>query len=378
MVMRKLSKEYNLLNPLKIGEIVKGKVITQEQGSLFVDLGPQGTGIIRGKEFIEAKEEIKDLTPGKTIFAKVIELETEDGYVELSFKEAQKEALWQELEKKKENQEVLKVKILGANKGGLLATIDKISAFLPVSQLSPQHYPKVEEGDPQKILKALQKFIGKELEVNILSLNPKENQIILSEKLKETEKRKKILEKYQEGDIVEGEITGICDFGAFMRFPPLPQNSKDKSLSPQKISNDKKIEAIEGLIHISELDWQLVENPREIVKIGEIIKAKILQIKGEKVFLSLKALKENPWKEIEKKIKKGDLVRGKVKKLTPYGALVEVLPKIQGLCHISEFGSQKKMEEALKMDKTYTFKVLLIKPKECKITLQLVKDEKEK
>ena len=369
--MRKLANEYNLISPVKLGELVEGKVINQESGSLFVDLGPQGTGVIRGKEFIEAREQIKNLAPGEKIFAKVIDLENEQGYIELSLKDAQKEAIWKELEKKKEEKETLKVKILGANKGGLLATIKRISAFLPVSQLSSQHYPKVEDGDPQKILKALQKFIGKEIEVSILSLDSKQNQIILSERLREKEKKKEILKNYKVGDIVEGEITGICDFGAFLRFPVL---AKSKKTTPPPAPE----ETLEGLIHISELDWQLVENPAEVVKVGQKVKAKILQITGEKVFLSLKALKENPWQEIEKKIKKGDIIKGKVKKLNPYGAFVELSPKIQGLCHISEFGSIKKMEEELKVNKKYDFKVLMIDPKEYKITLGLVKDEKKK
>lgn len=359
--MQKLSERYNLMTTLKPGDIVRGKILAIEGSAVFVDLSPQGTGIIWGKEFFEVKDKIKKLTSGEEIVGKIIEAETEDGFIELSLRDAQKEALWQELAQKKENGAMIKVKIVSANKGGLLSSVNGIPAFLPVSQLSTKNYPKVEGGDPQKILKELQKFIGKEMEVNIFSLNQTEGQIILSEKLKETTKKKEALKKYKIGDIVEGEITGICDFGAFLKF------------LPEKVTEVSQEDPLEGLIHISELDWGIVENPEEIVKVGEKVRAKILEIQDEKVFLSLKQLKENPWQKIEKKLKKGDIIKGKVKKLNPYGALVEVLPKIQGLCHISEFSSQKRMEEELKIGKTYNFKILMIDPKEYKITLKLLK-----
>lgn len=354
--MKKLSEKYNSINPLKHGEIVEGKIIGKQGIYLFVDLSPQGTGLVLEKEFTNAK----NLSSGQKIIAKVIDPETDENYVHLSAEDAQKEILWKELEEKKDKKEILKIKVLGANKGGLTAIINKVSAFLPVSQLSAANYPKVERGDPQKILGELQKFVDQQLEVNIYSLDKKQDQIILSEKLKETEKKKNLLEKYQIEDIVEGEITGLCDFGVFLKFPV----SQSKIKTPKKTSK-----YLEGLIHISELDWQLVEDPSEIIKIGQKIKAKILKIQDTKVFLSLKALKKNPWQDIKKKIKKGDTVKGKVKKLNPYGVFVEVLPKIQGLCHISEFKAQEKMEQTLKIGKTYDFKVLMINPEEYKITL---------
>lgn len=356
--MKKISEKYNSINPLKHGEIVEGKIIGKQGIYLFVDLSPQGTGLVLEKEFTN----VKNLSTGQKIIAKVIDPETDEEYIHLSVEDAQKEILWRELEEKRDKKEVLKIKVLGANKGGLTAIINKVSAFLPVSQLSAANYPKVEQGDPQKILGELQKFIDQQLEVNIYSLDKEQNQIILSEKLKETEKKKNLLEKYQIGDIVEGEITGLCDFGAFLKFPA--SQSKTKTPTSKKTNKD-----LEGLIHISELDWQLVEDPSEIIKIGQKIKAKILKIQDTKVFLSLKALKKNPWQNIKKKIKKGDIVKGKVKKLNPYGVFVEVLPNIQGLCHISEFKAQEKMEKTLKTGKTYDFKVLMINPEEYKITL---------
>jgi len=232
----------------------------------------------------------------------------------------------------------------------LLAEVSGTSGFLPVSQLSSEHYPKVENGETTKILRELQKFIGQELEVQIFDLDPKSEKLILSEKSKETKKIREILKNYKIGEVVDGEITGIVDFGAFLKFG----------------------ENLEGLIHISELDWAIIENPSEIVKAGEKVKAKIIEISGDKVFLSLKALKKDPWQEIDKKYKKGDVVKGKVSKFNPFGAFVHLAPKIQGLIHISEFGSQKKMEEKLKIGQKYNFQILEIRPAEHRMSLSLV------
>jgi len=363
------------LNPITIGSTIEGTVVAKDRSSLFVDLGFFGTGIIFGREFYEVKNVIKNLKIGDKIYAKIVELENEEGYKELSLREATKEISWKKLEELKKEGELLKVKITGVNKGGLLTSLDNIPAFLPVSQLSPENYPRVADADKQKILKELQKFVGKTLEVKILDLIAQENKLILSEKAKTEEKISKIIKNYKKGDIIEGEITGIADFGVFIRFPlaqkKQSQNKVDESLE-KKASELSSQAGVEGLIHISELDWQLVENPTEVVEVGEIVKAQIININNNQVFLSLKSLKKNPWEEIEKKYKKGDTVKGKVIKFSSFGAFVEILPKIRGLCHVSEFGSQKKMEESLGINKTYNFQVLLIEPKEHRMSLKLM------
>ena len=343
----------NSLKPPRVGEIIEGKVIAKERGALFLDLGVIGAGIIYGKEFYEAKDSLKNLKIGDNVFAKIVDLENEEGYLELSISQAGKELTWGELRQKREEGEMIRIKISGANKGGLLAEISGISGFLPVSQLSPVNYPKVEGGETTKILKELQKFVGKELDVQIFDLDPKTNKLILSEKLKETKKIKESLKNYKVGDVIDSEIIGIVDFGAFIKFGK---------------------ENLEGLIHISELDWTIIEDPSRIVKIGQIVKAKIINISDDKVFLSLKALKQDPWKDIEEKYKKGDIVKGKVTKLNPFGAFVQVTPKIQGLCHISEFNSQKKMEEKIKIGKKYNFQILEIRPEEHRMTLALLEE----
>jgi small subunit ribosomal protein S1 len=344
--------------PLSIGSTVEGKVVARDRSSLYIDLGINGTGIIYGREFYNVKDIVKNLETGDKVFAKIVEMENDEGYRELSLRDATKEIGWQRLRELKDSGQILSVRITGVNKGGLLTSLDGIQAFLPVSQLAAEHYPRVTDADKQKILKELQKFIGKTLEVKILDLLAEENKLILSEKAKSEEKTKEVLKNYRKGDLVEGEITGIADFGAFIKFP-----------FPVEDENEQ----IEGLIHISELDWQLVENPAEAVKVGEVVKAQIININNNQIFLSLKSLKTNPWEEIEKEYKKGDVIKGKVTKFSTFGAFVEIAPKIRGLCHISEFESKEKMEEQMKLGETYDFSVLLIEPKEHRMSLKLVK-----
>jgi small subunit ribosomal protein S1 len=342
----------DLFRPPKVGEIVEGKIIGVGRSAVYFDLGIWGTGIIYGRQFMEAKNALKNLKTGDKLQAKIVELENDEGYVELSLSEAGKEINWEKLWEKKEKDETIKVKVLSANKGGLLIKSEEIQGFLPVSQLSPKHYPRVEDADKTKILIKLQKLIGEELGVKILTLDPKREVLIVSEKATETKKIKEALKKYKVGNTVSGEITGVVDFGAFMKF---------------------STENLEGLIHISELDWRLIEDPSEIVKVGQKVEAKIIELTPEgRVFLSLKALKKDPWENIEQKYQKGDQIQGKVTKFNLFGAFVEIEPKIQGLIHISEFGTKSKMEEKLKIGGKYVFQILQIEPKEHRLTLKLI------
>ncbi len=349
--MKEILEKNNLIKPLQVGKIMKGEVIGKGRSAVFLDLGAHGTGIIYGKEYREAKDELKDLKIGDTVSAKIVELENEEGYIELSLNQALNELIWEELKQKKTEGKTITVRVSGANKGGLLTEVSGVPAFLPVSQLLPEHYPRVKGAEAGKILKELQEFVGKDLEVKIFDLDPRENKLILSEKAKESEKIKEILKNYKVGDTVKGDITGITDFGVFMKFGK---------------------EGLEGLIHISELDWQLIEDPADIVKVDEKVKAKIISIIDDKVSLSLKALKKDPWEGVSEKYKKGDTIEGEITKFNPYGTFVKISPKIQGLCHISEFGTKTKMETALKIGEKHNFQILSIDPQEHRMSLKLV------
>ena len=356
----------NGIKPLKVGETVQGTIVGVGRSSVFLDLGIQGAGIIFGKEFNDAKYQLEKLKKGDKIAGKVIELENEDGYIELSVSKASKELMWNDLQKKKNQNETIKIKITGANKGGLLANVEDIPAFLPVSQLSSSHYPQVKNSDQTKILQELQKFIGQEFEVKILEFIPKDDKLVLSEKAKEFENIEDILKNHKEGDIVEGIITKIVNFGVFIKF----STGISGSGSAENENSENLPKEIEGLIHISELDWELVNDPNKLFEIGQKIKAKIVKIAQGRISLSIKALKPNPWENVDKEYKKGGKVKGEIVKINPFGVLVKLPSKIQGLCHISEFESKAKMEEQMKISQTYNFEILSVDANEHKILLK--------
>jgi len=355
--MKKILEQNEDLKPLKVGEIVEGSVIGKARSSIFLDLGPVGTGTIFGREFLDSKRQLRDLEKGDKVCGKVVDLETDDGFIELSVREAFREMTFEDLQERKDEGELIQVKILGANKGGLMTKLMGVDSFLPVSQLTNKHYPKVEGGDRRKILRKLQEFIGEEFTVKILDLFPEKNQIILSERAKDVDKMKKMLKKYEIGDVVKGEITGVTDFGAFIKFPISAKSSKEQ---------------LEGLIHISELDWKIVKNPSSIVKSGDEVEAKIIDISKGKISLSLKALKEDPWKGIKEKYEKGSTISGKVTKVNSFGAFVKVEEGIRALCHISEFDKKSQMDKKLEVGEKYNFKVLSVDEEEHRMSLKLI------
>ncbi len=357
--MQTLLEKNEDLKPVRAGDIVEGTVIGKGRSSLFINLGPVGTGIIYGKEFLDSKSQLKNLGKGDKVCGKVVGSETEDGFIELSVREAFREMTFETLQERKDEGELIKVKILGANKGGLMTKLMGTDSFIPVSQLTNKHYPKVEGGEGSKILRKLQEFIGEEFTVKILDLFPDKNQIILSERAQDIDRMKKMLKKYEIGDIIEGEITGVTDFGAFIRFP---------------LSTEKEQEQLEGLIHISELDWEIVKNPSSIVKTGDKVKAKIIDVSKGKISLSLKSLKEDPWRGIGKKYKKGSVITGKVTKINSFGVFVNVDDGIRALCHISEFEKEGEMKDKVEVGEEYKFKVLSVEEKEHRMSLKLIKE----
>lgn len=347
----------------KVDDVVSGVILGKEGARLYVDLGIFGTGVVYGREFYEAQDLIKPMKVGDAVSAKVVEDENEDGYVELSLKEAGNDLAWDSLFEKKNLRVVLDAKIKEANKGGLVAEINGIPAFMPVSQLLANHYPRVEGGDKSRIHQELSKFIGETFKVRILDVNQKENKLIISEKEAQNDDMKKILEKYNVGDVVEGEVSGIVDFGAFVKFNPNV--------------NDVNIKEVEGLVHISELDWQLIDNPADVVAVGDKVKAKIISVEGDRISLSLKALKTDPWSNIEGRYKVGDATKGVITKINPFGAFVKLDDDIHGLCHISEFGSEIQMKKSLQVGKEYDFYIQSIVKSEHRMALGFGQKKKE-
>ena len=369
---KSLMEELLDANPMQIpnvGDVLEGKVIEVFSNYILLDLGSLGTGIVLGKEVKDGLGSNK-IKKGDKVSATLVDLENEDGYIELSIREASYGKSWDDLESKKDTQEVVVTKVLDANRGGLLVELNGINGFLPVSQLSSEHYPRVEDGDKNKILELLKKLVGKEINVKIIDADRDSEKLIVSEKAAMSEAERKVVSQLQIGDVVEGEISGVVDFGAFVKF--LPPSKKDSQNDADKL---------EGLVHISELAWQLIDNPREVVKTGDKVEAQIIGIDDTRISLSMKALKKDPWSEIESKYKIGDTVKGKVDKINPFGSFVYLDKDIHGLAHVSEFREvypDKKMEDVLKTGETYEWKILSIEPKEHRMGLMLFKEERLK
>lgn len=345
----------NTENPPSVGDLVEGPVIAIDKKGVFVDLKPYGTGIIYGREYIAARDIIRKVNIGDNIAAKVVDIANVDGYIELSLKEAKQALIWGEADAAIRAKTVYDIPVLEANKGGLLMSWQGIQGFLPASQLKADHYPRVEDGDKDKILEELKKFVGEKLSVCIIAASPKEGKLIFSEKSPESRDKEKIVSKYAIGEELEGTVTGAVDFGIFVKLE----------------------DNLEGLVHISEIDWSLVEDPRSMFKVGEKVKVKVIEIKDGKISLSIKALKPNPWKEAEKKYKKDDVVTGIIIKFNKHGALASIEEGVAGLVHVSEFGSDAKLREKLELGKTYQFKITLFDVKEQKMALSFIDKAKK-
>lgn len=349
----------------KEGDVIEGEVIEIGSNAIYLDLGIFGTGIVLGKEIKDGLGATDKLKIGDSVSATVTDLENEDGYTELSIREASIEKAWQDLEEKQVKEEIFNTKILEANKGGLIVEVNGITGFLPVSQLSNEHYPRVEEGEKSKILEKLRSYIGTEMQVKVIDTDREGEKLIVSEKAAYSDQERKFISELKIGDIVEGEVSGVVDFGAFVKF--LPPSKKDSTNEEDKL---------EGLVHISELAWQLIDNPREIVKTGDKVNARIIGIDDTRVSLSIKALLKDPWSSVEEKYKVGETYEGQVRKINHFGAFVYLDDDIHGLAHVSELLEKfpgKNVEEIIQAGNTYKWKILSVEPKEHRMGLGLIK-----
>ncbi|MEK7509395.1 MAG: S1 RNA-binding domain-containing protein [Patescibacteria group bacterium] len=328
-------------------DVVEGPVIAIGRARVFIDLHPFGTGIIYGREYLSARESLKNTNVGDIITAKVVGTEKKEGYIELSLREARQALIWNEAEQAMQKRAVFELPVADANKGGLIINWQGLAGFLPASQLAPLHYPRVPDGDKDKIFGELKKLVGEKLELLIITANPKEQKLIFSEKGAGTSERQGLVEKYHVGDVVEGIVTGATEFGVFVKLE----------------------EGLEGLVHISEMDWALVENPKTRYKVGDSVKVKVIEIKDDKVSLSIKALTDDPWKAAAAKYKKDQTVNAVVIKYNKHGALASIEEGVAGLVHISEFPNEETLRATLELGKVYPFVIKLFEPKERRMTL---------
>jgi small subunit ribosomal protein S1 len=340
----------NAIPSLHTADVVSGVITSVKKHELWVDLGPNGVGVVLRREIGYGQE----LIVGQSITVSVVDPELEDGYALLSMKRAVKDRGWDELQRIHDEQEIIDVVPYDANRGGLLIELEGIRGFLPVSQLAAGHYPRVSGADKDEILQKLHALVNKSLRVRILDSSRRDNKLIFSEKEAVRDDMQARLSNLKVGDTVEGVITGVIDFGAFVN-----------------------VDGIEGLIHISEISWERVEDPRNYLKLGETVKAKIIAIDKDRLSLSLKQMSEDPWLKEVKVFKKNEVVEGKITRITPFGAFVQLSPAVEALVHVSEMSDTEAVdpEKIFQLNEKKKFKILGIDTETRKIALSL-KDTK--
>ena len=339
------------VNQLKAGDMVDGKVLSIKKHEVWIDLGPSGIGVIMQKDLQGAGE----LEINQELSINVVDPEMDEGYALLSMKRVEKDRGWDELQKVYDNSEIVQVTSYDANRGGLLVELEGVRGFLPVSQLAAGHYPRVVGADKDEILQKLNQLNNKPISVKIIDISRKDNKLIFSEKEAVKDNMQDRFAKLKIGDVVDGVVTGVIDFGAFVN-----------------------VDGIEGLIHISEISWERVEDPRKYIKVGQEVKAKIIAIDKDRLSLSLKQIQEDPWIQEVKAFKKGDTVEGKVTRITPFGAFVQLSPSVEALVHVSEMSDDNSIdpEKIFQLNENKKFKILEIDLEGRKIALSL-KDTKK-
>lgn len=362
-VMARLLAEHPIKTPTE-GEKIEGRVIGMDSKATYLDLEAFGSGIVYGKEVRDGfGTNRKKLNVGDTVLAVILDLENEDGYVELSVREAVLEEAWKDLLEKKDSRDPVITKIIDANKGGLMLEVNGVTGFMPVSQLTSEHYPRVEDGDKNKILEILKTYIGTEMSVCILDADQEEEKLIVSEKEANRDKEKTAISELKVGDIIEGEASGVVDFGAFIKFFP-----------PSKSGEANEEDKLEGLVHISQLDWQLIEDPRKIIKVGDKVRAKIISIDDTRISLSVRELKKDPWANVTENFNVGDVVAGKVHRINHFGAFVYLNSDIHGLAHVSGFNDypRKGIDEIVKNGDEYMWQIMSMEAKSHRMGLKFV------
>ena len=286
--------------------------------------------------------------------ATIIEQENENGEMELSFRSAGHQRVWDRMIAIMKESTTMIAKVLQANKGGLMMQVDAVIGFMPVSQLSPDHYPRVPGGGKQRILEQLRQLIGKEIQVKVIDVNQKDNKLIVSEKAVWEDEQKAVFDSYHIGDIIEGEVSALTSFGAFVKFG----------------------DGLEGLAHISEIVWQRIDHPKDVLKLGDRVKAVIIDLNKSKIYLSMKRLIDDPWKSVKEKYKIGQIVTGVVHKIEQFGLMVKLDNDIHGLAHISELSDAqvadaKTLRDKFTIGEPYQFEIVSLEPAELRLGLKL-------
>ena len=343
----------NIESPVQ-GETRKGTIASIGVSQILVSIGTKSEGVITGKEFEAIPSDVlSKLTVGEVIDVYVLNPEDQSGDVILSYVRARDEASWKEAEEKQGSGASFDSEIIGYNKGGLIVPLGGLRGFVPSSQISLTRRAGMTGDTPDQ---RWSKMVGEPITVRVIEVDRERRRLILSERAASTETREsvkdRILEELKEGDVRTGRVTSLADFGAFVN-----------------------INGADGLVHLSEISWDRINKPDEVLKVGEEVNVKIISIDREKkrIGLSIRQLQNDPWGNQVSHIAVGQLVEGKITKLAKFGAFARLEGEIEGLIHISEL-SEKRIEhpkEVLKEGDVVTLRVLKIDTENHRIGLSL-------
>ncbi|MBN1618528.1 30S ribosomal protein S1 [Candidatus Dojkabacteria bacterium] len=324
-----LSHPENLPKNVTAGDIVEGNVVDVKPGIVLVDVGYKSEGIIAGRELKAEDIDLEKLKIGDPILVYVVTTEDEEGQLVLSFRRTQSARFWIKLEKAKSENDVVEAVVVESNNGGVICELgENIRGFIPTSQLDASRVyatgqRMVGHDISSSVQERLSSLIGQSIQTRIIELDREKNRIILSEKMvtqaRDLAKREATLNKIKESDVLEGEISGITPFGVFVNA-----------------------QGLEGLVHLSELSWDKVENTGDLYHVGDKVKVQVIGISdgGKRVAYSIKRLQEDPWADSISKYKIGDVVEGVVQKVVNYGVFVRIGEGLNGLVHISEMSDK--------------------------------------
>lgn len=354
--MQKKAKEQSLFNVpvIKEGQKVKWVILREIENWILVNCENGAfTGVILAKEAKELKRSNVELSSGTELELEIINpsIRHEDGYYIVSVTRLLQYDVWKSIIDKFEKDTIITVVPTEANLWGLLIDMHGIKGFIPLSQLAPIHYPRVEDGDQDAIFDKLLALIGEEIKVRVINIDEEERRIILSEREALREEREKVLSELEVGKVFDGVVSGVSSYGLFVTIGG----------------------TVEGLVHISEITYGHVNNIDKLGKIGDKMKVKVIGLENGKISLSAKQLKEDPWEALPKKYKIGDVFEGEVIRFVPYGVFVRVFDDINWLVHLSEL-SQKAVNnpnEVVRIGQKVKVKLILIDPKNRKIGLSM-------
>ncbi|MCC7117577.1 MAG: S1 RNA-binding domain-containing protein [Anaerolineales bacterium] len=338
------------------GEIRKGMIASIGQSQILVSIGAKSEGVINTRELEQLTEEERaELKVGQEISVFVIRPEDENGNVVLSFKRAQEQTSWENVEKMVNDETVIESKIVGFNKGGLIASVGSLRGFVPSSQFTQTRRAQSTGDTPEQ---RWRKMIGQPISVRIIEVDRERRRLILSERAANTESRAsmkdRVISELEEGKVYTGRVTSLADFGAFVN-----------------------VNGADGLVHLSELSWDRIQHPKEVLEVGQEVQVKVINVDREKkrIGLSIRALQDDPWQNRVEKFSVGQLVEGVITRLTKFGAFARLEGDIEGLIHISEL-SENRVEhpkEVLHEGDVKTLRVIRIDSEQHRIGLSLRK-----